>query len=151
MLSGEKVSSEDSSSSLVTHTLRNNPMCTCGSPASLRISNTPRNPGRSFFGCSKYNSQGLPHYNYFKWADSDSGHEREKELVKIEINSLRNEEELQKTKAEFQFQQIAKELRRREEEVRKREEEIRNWMEEVRKRDGKLLRGTWELAVNAEI
>ncbi|KAG7960528.1 hypothetical protein I3843_10G128500 [Carya illinoinensis] len=108
-------------------------MCTCGSPASLRTSNTPRNPGRSFFGCSMYNSQGLPHCNYFKWADSDSGHEREKELVKIEINSLRNEEELQKTKAEFQFQQIAKELR-------KREEEIRNWMEEVRKRDGEIVK-----------
>ncbi|KAG7987373.1 hypothetical protein I3843_03G131100 [Carya illinoinensis] len=154
MLSGEKVSSEDSSSSRVTHTLRNNPMCTCGSPASLRTSNTPRNPGRSFFGCSKYNSQGLPHCNYFKWADSDSGHEREKELVKIEINSLRNEEELQKTKAEFQFQQIAKELRRREEEVQRREEEvrkreeevrnwmeeIRNWIEEVRKRDGEIVK-----------
>ncbi|KAG7991504.1 hypothetical protein I3843_02G079600 [Carya illinoinensis] len=95
MLSGEKVSSEDSSSSLVTHTLRNNPMCTCGSPASLKTSNTPRNPGRSFFGCSKYNSQGLPHCNYFKWADSDSCHEKEKE-----IEMLRKEEKLQKTQLE---------------------------------------------------
>ncbi|KAG2712254.1 hypothetical protein I3760_04G115700 [Carya illinoinensis] len=120
-------------------------MCTFGSPASLRTSNTPRNLGRSFFGCSKYNFQGLPHCNYFKWADSDSGHEREKELVKIEIEMLRKEEELQKTKVEFQ--QIAKEFRRREEEVRRREEEVqswmeevRNWMEEVRKRDGELVK-----------
>ncbi|KAG6667513.1 hypothetical protein CIPAW_01G105900 [Carya illinoinensis] len=133
MLSGEKVSSEDSSSSLVTHTLRNNPMCTCGSPALLRTSNTPRNPGRSFFGCSKYNSQGLPHCNYFKWADSDSGHEKEKE-----IEMLGKEEKLQKTQLEVQ--QIAKEVRRREEEVRSWMEEIQNWMEEIRKREGELVK-----------
>ncbi|XP_042963423.1 uncharacterized protein LOC122297441 [Carya illinoinensis] len=140
MLSGEKVSSEDSSSSLVTHTLRNNPMCTCDSPASLRTSNTPRNPGRSFFGCSKYNSQGLPHCNYFKWADSDSCHEKEKE-----IEMLRKEEKLQKTQLEVQ--QHIKEVQRREEEVQRREEEvrswmeeIRNWMEEIRKREGELFK-----------
>ncbi|XP_042979203.1 golgin subfamily A member 6-like protein 6 [Carya illinoinensis] len=152
MLSGEKVSSEDSSSSLVTHTLSNNPMCTCGSPASLRTSNTPRNPGRSFFGCSKYNSQGLPHCNYFKWADSDSCHEREKELVKLKIEMLRKEEELHL--AQVEAQQIAKEVRRREEEVqrreedvRRREEEVRSWMvevrkvlEEVRKIDGEIVK-----------
>ncbi|KAG2663460.1 hypothetical protein I3760_16G030300 [Carya illinoinensis] len=138
MLSREKVSSEYSSSSLVTHTLRNNPMCTCGSPASLRTSNMPRNPGRSFFGCSKYNSQGLPHCNYFKWADSDSCHEREKELVKLKIEMLRKEEELHLAQAKAQ--QIAKEVRRREEEVqrreedvRRRDEEVRSWMVEVRK------------------
>ncbi|KAG2690366.1 hypothetical protein I3760_09G182800 [Carya illinoinensis] len=152
MLSGEKVSSEDSSSSLVTHTLSNNPMCTCGSPASLRTSNTPRNPGRSFFGCSKYNSQELPHCNYFKWADSDSCHEREKELVKLKIEMLRKEEELHLAQAEAQ--QIVKEVRRREEEVqrreedvRRREEEVRSWMvevrkvlEEVRKIDGEIVK-----------
>ncbi|KAG6661148.1 hypothetical protein CIPAW_03G153800 [Carya illinoinensis] len=126
MLSEEKVSSEDSS--LVNHTLRNMLMCTCGSPAKLRTLNTPRNLGRSFFGCSKYNTKGLPYCNYFKWADS--GHEREKELFNIKIEMSRMEEELHETQAEVH--QIEEEVRRREEEFRKREEEVRNAMEKVR-------------------
>ncbi|XP_041028053.1 uncharacterized protein LOC121268018 [Juglans microcarpa x Juglans regia] len=45
------------SSSASSWTSANNPMCTCGKPAKLRISNTPRNLGRSFCGCPNYNTK----------------------------------------------------------------------------------------------
>ncbi|XP_042947578.1 uncharacterized protein LOC122318919 [Carya illinoinensis] len=102
------MSTANSSSSLGNRTLVNNPICTCGQPASLRTSTTMTNPGRSFFGCPKYNKQGLPHCNYFKWADISE--EIEIERMKIEILRLRNEQE----------------LRRREEEILKRELEVHN-------------------------
>ncbi|XP_042956875.1 uncharacterized protein LOC122292540 [Carya illinoinensis] len=127
MFEGEKVSSSASLSDLVIHTLRNNPMCTCGSPASLGTSNMPRNPGRAFFGYSKYNKKGLPHCDYFKWADSDQASENE--LMKIFGEMCQKEEELRKTQAELR--KFEEEFRKREEEVRKREEEVRTWMEEV--------------------
>ncbi|KAG6646711.1 hypothetical protein CIPAW_07G027100 [Carya illinoinensis] len=136
MMSKENVSSSISSSSIVKHTLENTPVCTCGSPASLRTSNTRRNPGRAFFGCSNYNMKGLPHCNFFKWADS--GQEREQELVKIETDLLRKKDELQKTQEEFQ--KTREELQKLEEEVRKTMEEIRHWMEEVRKREGEIVK-----------
>ncbi|KAG6725963.1 hypothetical protein I3842_02G056600 [Carya illinoinensis] len=147
MLSKEKVSSSISSSSIVNRTLGNNPMCTCGSPASLRTSNTRRNPGRAFFGCSNYNMKGLPHCNFFKWADSDQ--EREQELVKIEIELLRKKDELQKTQEEFQ--KTREELRKLDEEVRKTMEAIRHWMEEVCKREGEIVKMELEFSINAHI
>ncbi|KAG2721937.1 hypothetical protein I3760_02G104700 [Carya illinoinensis] len=124
----EKVSSSASSSELTIHSLRKNPMCTCGSPASLRTSKTPRNPGRAFFGCSKYNKKGLPHCDYFKWADSDQASENE--LMNIFGEMCRKEEELRKVQVELR--KFEEEVRKREEEVRKREEEVRTWMEEAR-------------------
>ncbi|KAG6631351.1 hypothetical protein CIPAW_13G085700 [Carya illinoinensis] len=147
---GDKVSSSVSSSSISYHTLRNNPICNCGSPASLKWSNTPRNPGRSFFGCSKYNTKGLPHCNFFIWADS--GKEIENDLMKLEIEILMKKEELQKTHEELQktheevrkllqlFRRREEEVRRREEEVQKMMEEVRRWMEEVRLRDGEIVK-----------
>ncbi|KAG6669989.1 hypothetical protein CIPAW_01G280200 [Carya illinoinensis] len=120
MLSEEKVSSEDYSSSLVNHASNYMPKCTCGSPAKLRTSNTPRNPGRSFFRCSKYNTKGLPHCNYFKWVDS--GHEKDKETFNIESEMSRKEEELHETQAALH--QIEEEVRSIEEEVRQRKEEV---------------------------
>ncbi|KAG6681270.1 hypothetical protein I3842_13G084400 [Carya illinoinensis] len=135
---GDKVSSSVSSSSISYHTLRNNPICNCGSPASLKWSNTPRNPGRSFFGCSKYNTKGLPHSNFFIWADS--GKEIENDLMKLEIEILMKKEELQKTHEELQKTHEEEEVRRREEEVQKMMEEVRRWMEEVRLRDGEIVK-----------
>ncbi|KAG6631971.1 hypothetical protein CIPAW_13G125800 [Carya illinoinensis] len=139
---GDKVSSSVSSSSISYHTLRNNPICNCGSTASLKTSNTPRNPGRSFFGCSKYNKKGLPHCNFFIWADS--GKEIENDPMKVEIEILMKEE-LQKTHEEVRkllqlFRRREEEVQTREEEVQKMMEEVRRWMEEVHLRDGKIVK-----------
>ncbi|XP_042957585.1 uncharacterized protein LOC122294972 [Carya illinoinensis] len=128
MLSKEKVSSEDSSSSFETHTSNIMPTCICGSAAKLRTSNTLRNPGRSFFGCSKYNTKGLPHCNYFKWADRR--HEIDKEIENIDFQMSRKEEELIETPAALR--QIEEEVRSREEEFRQTKEEVQNAMKEVR-------------------
>ncbi|KAG2715485.1 hypothetical protein I3760_03G080400 [Carya illinoinensis] len=148
---GDKVSSSVSSSSIVNHTLRINPICNCGSPASLRTSNTPRNPGRSFFGCSKYNTKGLPHCNFFIWADS--GKEMENDLMKVFIEILMKKEELQKTHEELQktheeVRQLLQLFRRREEEVRTMMEEVRHCSEEVRRRDGEIVK--WEVEVRRQ-
>ncbi|CAI0552644.1 unnamed protein product [Linum tenue] len=41
--------------------------CFCGDPAVLKTSWTDGNPGRRFFGCSKYGTNGA--CNYFRWHD----------------------------------------------------------------------------------
>jgi len=42
------------------------PICGCGMPAGRRTSNTPANPGRDFYSCSRGKEKGC---RFFKWAD----------------------------------------------------------------------------------
>ncbi|KAK4563271.1 hypothetical protein RGQ29_005690 [Quercus rubra] len=59
--------------------------CTCGLPAKLRVSKTPRNPFRLFYNCSK----GIhDQCGYFHWADESAATgDRQTD----ELNLIRNE------------------------------------------------------------
>ncbi|CAL1377189.1 unnamed protein product [Linum trigynum] len=43
------------------------PFCHCGEPTDLKTSWTEANPGRRFYGCSRYGTNGA--CNYFRWLD----------------------------------------------------------------------------------
>jgi hypothetical protein len=45
------------------------PNCDCGGPASIRTSNSARNPGRQFFSCGKPMGD-ESRCNFFKWVDA---------------------------------------------------------------------------------
>ncbi|KAF5477286.1 hypothetical protein F2P56_003937 [Juglans regia] len=126
-----RMSSSVSSSSLANHTLRNNPMCTCGKPASLRTSNTPPNSWRSLFGCPKgYHTSAISN-------ESITVRKEKKEFVKIEIELLRKDEE----------------LRKREEEIAKRELGVHNDQVDIQRqqadirRERTLLRIYWVISI----
>ncbi|XP_042976283.1 uncharacterized protein LOC122307456 [Carya illinoinensis] len=95
-----------SSASLVNSTLSTVPMCNYGKEAVLRISNIPRNPGRTFFECPLYNKEELPYCKYFKWAD-DSEYKKQA-LVKIEAEILRKDEELKKREEKIGKRELAR-------------------------------------------
>ncbi|KAG7986985.1 hypothetical protein I3843_03G110000 [Carya illinoinensis] len=92
------LSSLSSSSSIGKHT-SSQLSCFYEVEVTLRYSNTPRNPGRPFLGCPKYNNEGLPYCKFFKWADGALDVEQEIEDIKQYL--LRKEEELRMDKIEF--------------------------------------------------
>ncbi|KAF5464950.1 hypothetical protein F2P56_014987 [Juglans regia] len=129
------MSSSVASTSLLKHTSSNVPMCSCGNQAVLRILNTRRNPGRSFFGCPLYNKEGLPQCNFFKW--SDSSEYKEQALLKREAEVLKKEEELKKREAEVLRQD--EELKKREAEFEKRELALHNDHVQFRSQEADML------------
>ncbi|XP_042965279.1 uncharacterized protein LOC122299220 [Carya illinoinensis] len=131
--------SSPSSSSSIGKRTSSQPSCFCEVEATLRYSNTPRNPGRPFLGCSKYNNEGLPYCKFFKWADGALDVEQEIEDIKQYL--LRKEEELRMDKIEFRKRADAM------------EKMLANILEEVRKQDAQnrrrrtLLNLYWAVAI----
>ncbi|XP_042966840.1 uncharacterized protein LOC122300336 [Carya illinoinensis] len=99
----------------------------------LRYSNTPRNPGRPFLGCAKYNNEGLPFCKFFKRVDRTLDVEQELHQIKNEL--LRKDEELKR---------ILDDLQQRELKFQKRadaiEKMLSNILEEVKKKELLLLK-----------
>ncbi|XP_040986350.1 uncharacterized protein LOC121234474 [Juglans microcarpa x Juglans regia] len=91
--------------------------CFCKVDATLRYSSTPRNPGRPFLGCPKYNTEGLPYCKFFKWADSNQ--EIELHLQERNNDLLRREKEVEKTLDDVE--KMKTELRKRVDEIEKKE------------------------------
>ncbi|GMY38598.1 At1g43920 Chloroplastic [Fagus crenata] len=59
--------------------------CTCALPAKLRLSDTPKNPFRLFYNCSK----GIPDQcGFFRWADEPAA---TGDIQTDEVNLIRNE------------------------------------------------------------
>ncbi|KAF5443903.1 hypothetical protein F2P56_036423 [Juglans regia] len=92
-------------------------LCFCDLQATLRYSNTPRNPRRPFFGCPNYNTKGLPYCKFFKWADGDQYMQLELQERKNEL--LRKEKEVDERLRDIEKREIK--LRKREDEIEKRE------------------------------
>ncbi|XP_042978138.1 uncharacterized protein LOC122308924 [Carya illinoinensis] len=109
------------------------PLCFCEVEATLRYSNTPRNPGCPFFGCPKYNNEGLPFCKFFKWVDGTLDIEQEVHQIKIEL--LRKDEELKRILDDFQQREIK--FRKRADAI---EKMLSNILEEVQKKDLVLLK-----------
>ncbi|KAF5452627.1 hypothetical protein F2P56_027603 [Juglans regia] len=126
-------SSSLSSSSFGKRTLAS-PLCFCDVEANLRYSNTKANPGRPFLGCPKYNTKGLPHCNYFKWADSEQDIELEEKKNEV---SRKTEEELQKRLSDIENK--VTELLKIVDDIKKIEMVLYTISEEVRKKESVLL------------
>ncbi|KAF5468060.1 hypothetical protein F2P56_003224 [Juglans regia] len=128
------MSSSSLSSSSVGKRTAAKPLCFCDVEANLRYSNTKANPGRPFLGCSKYNTKGLPHCNYFKWVDSeqDIKLEERKNLV-----SRKTEEELQKRLSDIENK--VTELLKIVDDIKKIELVLYSISEEIRKKESVLL------------
>ncbi|XP_042990481.1 uncharacterized protein LOC122317440 [Carya illinoinensis] len=93
------------------------PLCFCELDATLRYSNTKRNPNRLFFGCPKYNTKGLPYCKYFKWADGDQCRELDLQARLNEVE--RKEKEVEKRLSDIEQMEI--ELHKRAAEIDKKE------------------------------
>ncbi|XP_041018570.1 uncharacterized protein LOC121260682 [Juglans microcarpa x Juglans regia] len=127
------MSSLSLSSSVGKRTLAS-PLCFCDVEANLRYSNTKANPGRPFLGCPKYNMKGLPHCNYFKWADSEQNIEVEERKNEV---SRKTEEELEKRLSDIENK--VTELLKIVDDIKKIEMVLYSIYEEVRKNELVLL------------
>ncbi|KAG7992140.1 hypothetical protein I3843_02G113000 [Carya illinoinensis] len=133
------MSSSSMSSASVSNPSQSTPLCFCEVEATLKYSNTRRNPGRAFLGCRKYNTEGLPYCKFFKWADSQ---DIEQDLFKLKKELLKKEADLVK---------MLKEIEKREIELQKKADEIEKEIllasinEEIMKKEWMLLQQEAEI------
>ncbi|KAF5453272.1 hypothetical protein F2P56_028187 [Juglans regia] len=133
-MSSSSSSSTTFGSSFAKHTL-GIPFCFCDVEATLKFSNTKKNPGRPFLGCPNYNTEGLPYCKFFKWGDSNQVNEFQLRERTNEV--LRKERELEKRVEYVEKREI--ELRKRSDDIEKREMLLSNINEEVRKKESVLV------------
>ncbi|KAL4351750.1 hypothetical protein GQ457_06G019870 [Hibiscus cannabinus] len=74
------------------------PKCNCGLDADLRTSWSNANPGRRFFGCSKYGAG--RNCNFFLWCDPEIGNRERTVLVGL-LKKIRKMEEGRKKERMF--------------------------------------------------
>ncbi|KAF5464142.1 hypothetical protein F2P56_014245 [Juglans regia] len=125
------------------------PLCYCVLEATLKYSNTRRNPGRPFLGCPKYNKEGLPYCTFFKWVDSTEENglklrERNVELLRKEKQFMKILDDIEKMKNDIEKMKI--EVLKSVDEIKKREMLVRDQEAEIR-RSRTLLRVYWVFSV----
>ncbi|XP_042965915.1 uncharacterized protein LOC122299598 [Carya illinoinensis] len=134
------MSSSSMSSASVDNRTLSTPVCFCEVEATLKYSNTRRNPGRPFLGCRKYNTEGLPYYKFFKWADSE---DIEQDLLKRKNDLLRKEADLVKMLEDIEKREI--QLRKKADEIEKKEILLASLNEEIMKKEWMLLQQQAEI------
>ncbi|KAH7841244.1 hypothetical protein Vadar_027516 [Vaccinium darrowii] len=85
-------------SSTSTNSRFQGPCCGCGVPAPLRSSNQDPNRGRRFFGCINYKQPTA--CGFFLWLDPER--DMEKELLQVENQVLKREEEMMRGKPGYE-------------------------------------------------
>ncbi|KAG6640398.1 hypothetical protein I3843_09G000900 [Carya illinoinensis] len=134
------MSSSSMSSASVSNPSQSTPLCFCEVEATLKYSNTRRNPGRAFLGCRKYNTEGLPYCKFFKWANSQ---DIEQDLFKLKKELLRKEADLVKMLKEIEKREI--ELQKKADEIEKKEILLASINEEIMKKEWMLLQQEAEI------
>ncbi|XP_042964974.1 uncharacterized protein LOC122299103 [Carya illinoinensis] len=118
--------------SLFAKRIMGQPLCFCTVEATLRYSTRPRNQGRPFFGCRKYNKEGLPYCKYFKWTDSND--DIDLELQKRKDDILMNEKEFEKILEVNDIEKREIKIWKRGDEIEKKELELHKRGDETEER-----------------
>ncbi|KAG7954730.1 hypothetical protein I3843_11G034900 [Carya illinoinensis] len=113
-------------------------LCFCKVEATLKFSNTTRNPRRPFLGCLNDKSEGLPYCNFFKWVDSNEENELELREKANELERKEKELEMKDKELEKRLEYLEKreaELGKKSDDIEKRELLVANLNKEVRKKE----------------
>ncbi|KAG6672351.1 hypothetical protein I3842_16G053000 [Carya illinoinensis] len=115
------MSSSLMSSASVDNRTLSTPVCLCEVEATLKYSNSRRNPCRAFLGCRKYNTE---------WADSQ---DKEQNLLKRKNELLRKGADLVKMLEDIEKREI--QLQKKVNEIEKKEILLASINEEIMKKE----------------
>ncbi|KAG6693424.1 hypothetical protein I3842_09G001000 [Carya illinoinensis] len=121
------MSSSSMSYASVSNPSQSTPLCFCEVEATLKYSNTRRNPGRAFLGCRKYNTESRHRTRPFKL---------KKELLRKEADLVKMLKEIEKREIELQ---------KKADEIEKKEILLASINEEIMKKEWMLLQQEAEI------
>ncbi|WJX88034.1 hypothetical protein P8452_70160 [Trifolium repens] len=99
------------------------PVCRCKLYCVLRIAKTPKNYGRTFWGCTNYKGPHDVGCNYFDWFDKVESNQNDFGSQIEEIEKLVDEKNLKMKECDFNLQKKDMKIERQRKKIKKMKEE----------------------------